>query len=260
MSNSTRLITSLISAGSDISGAAVGGALGFLAGGPAGAAGAGAVGVVFSRVLQDVVTRILSCRETERVGATAAVAISSIKERLEHGDKLRDDDFFDTKGSQRSSADELFEGILLTAKNTHEEKKTKHLGYIFSNIAFDKTCLPNEANYLIHVSESLTYAQFILLKIFSDTASHGLRTTNYSAGEQVHYQTLSLLHSIRELSDRSLIIMQGLTPSNSFLILDINTICPDQLRLSIGGKRLNTLLELSKIPPVDIDDVKQWLR
>jgi hypothetical protein len=44
MSDNKDKVESLISAGSDIAGAAVGGALGFIAGGPTAAAGAGMVG------------------------------------------------------------------------------------------------------------------------------------------------------------------------------------------------------------------------
>lgn len=261
MTEDNKKIESLISAGADIAGAAVGSALGFIAGGPATAAGAGVVGVGVTRVLRDVAVRFLSGRETKRVGATAAVAISSIKERLDHGEKLRDDEFFDAKGGQRSSADEIFEGTLLAARNTHEEKKAQYLGNLFANVAFDATCLPNEANYQIHVAESLTYAQFVLLQLFSEgDNSKNLRTTAYGAGAQVHYATISLLHSIHELCDRNLVVMQKAQEANHTIVLGINLICPADLKLTVGGRRLHTLLGLSAIPQQEIDDIAQGLR
>lgn len=261
MSTDNKNIESLISAGTDIAGAAVGGALGFIADGVGTAAGASVVGVGVTRVLGDVARRFLSGRETTRVGATAAIAITSIKERLEKGEKLRDDGFFTTKGKKQSSADEIFEGVLLVAKNTHEEKKTQYLGHLFENVSFDATCLPNEANYLIHVAESLTYAQFILLHLFSENGNpQCLRTTDYGAGAQIHYATISLLHSVHELCDLNLVIMQKSQEPHHTIVMGINIICPADLKLAVGGHRLHTLLGLSAISKQDLDELSQWLR
>lgn len=175
MRDDDKKVKSLISAGTDIAGAAVGGALGFIASGPATAVGAGVVGIGVTRVLRDVASRFLSEREFTRVGASAAIAVSLINERLGRGEEIRGDGFFDPKGQPRSSAEEIFEGALLASKNTHEEKKAQYLGRLFANVVFDATCLVNEANYHIHVAEALTYSQFVLLRLFaSASGSHGL--------------------------------------------------------------------------------------
>ena len=122
--------------GSDIAGAATGSAIGFLTGGPGGAAIGGATGVIISKSLSDITDRLLSNREKMRVGATATFALTKIKSRLDSGDKLRNDGFFEEKEGGRPDAEEIFEGVLLKAKNEHEEKKAKILGNIFANIAF----------------------------------------------------------------------------------------------------------------------------
>lgn len=61
-----------IGAGADIAGASIGGALGFLAAGPAGAVVGGAAGAVASSLLKhvgdEVSERVLSPRERVRVG------------------------------------------------------------------------------------------------------------------------------------------------------------------------------------------------
>lgn len=261
MDNDNKKIENLVSAGADIAGAAVGGALGFIAGGPVGAAGAGAMGVGVTRVLRDVATRILSIRETTRVGATAAIAISSIKERLEHGEQLRNDDFFEPNNGKPSSADEVFEGTLLAARSSHEEKKAQYLGHLFANVAFDANCLPSEANYQLHVAESLTYAQFVLLQLFSQSGNwQNLRTTAYGAGAQVHYATISLLQSIHELCDLNLVVMQKPQETNHTIVLGINLICPSELKLAAGGLRLHSLLGLSAMPEEEVESIAQWLR
>ncbi|MCC6579709.1 MAG: hypothetical protein IT440_04655 [Phycisphaeraceae bacterium] len=262
MGENNNKMESLISAGSDIAGAAVGGALGFIAGGPAVAAGAGVVGVGVTRVLRDVATRFLSSRETARVGATASIAISSIQERLKNGEKLRSDNFFETRCRQPSSAEEIFEGTLLAAKNTHEEKKALYLGYLFSNVAFDITCTKAEANHLIHVADSLTYTQFILLHLFSASSSaQNLRGTAYGADAQVCYATISTLQSIHELCNLNLLIMQGPNESHHTIVMGgINIICPQHLKLAISGNRLHKLLGLSAIPQEEMEVITRSLR
>jgi hypothetical protein len=262
MSEDNKKFKSLISAGSELAGAAVGGALGFIAGGPLAAAAAGIGGVVVIRVLGDVANRMLSERETARVGATAAFAINSVKERLENGEKLRNDGFFEAKENKdRSSADEIFEGALLAAKNTHEEKKAQYLGYLFANVSFDLTCTKYEANYLIHVAESLTYAQYVLLHLFSDnTYLQGLKPTTYGAGAPVHYATISLLHSIHELTDLNLVLIQKQDEAHYEFVMGIDIICPTDLKLAVGGRRLHSVLGLSKIPTVDLEELSQWLK
>lgn len=88
---------SLISAGAEISGAAVGGALGFLAAGPSGAATFGAVGAICGQIIEhvgsEIYSRYLGPREKVRVGGALAIAANEIQERLKKGDKLRSDGF-----------------------------------------------------------------------------------------------------------------------------------------------------------------------
>jgi hypothetical protein len=254
-------IESLILAGADIAGAAVGGALGFIAAGPAGAAGAGVVGVGITRVLRDITSRFLSDRETARMGAAAATAISVIQGRLNGGQKIRNDGFFDLDGQKQSPAEDVFEGVLLASKNTNEAKKAKYLGQLFANVAFDETCLINEANHHIHIAESLTYTQFVLLRLFSERGNEfELRTSSYGAGAQLHYAAISLLLAIHELCDLNLVVMQKEGASHSTIVLGINMICPADLKLAVGGQRLHDLLGLQSMPKEDINEVARWLR
>ena len=93
--------------GIDIAGTATGGALGFITGGPGGAALGGASGIVITKGLKEFVNRVLSTREQTRVSATAAFAIETIKSRLDYGGKLREDGFFEEKQGGKSDADEI---------------------------------------------------------------------------------------------------------------------------------------------------------
>jgi hypothetical protein len=253
---------SIIQAGSEIAGAAVGGALGFISGGPVAAAGAGAVGVAVTRVLGDVASRYLSKRETIRVGGTAAIAANIISECLNQGQSLRSDGFFESSNTnERSPADEIFEGTLLVAKNSYEEKKVLHLGTLFANIAFDQYCSPEEANFQIKVAESLTYAQFILLRLFAlKDNPFNLRQQDYKPSSQTTYATVNLLHEIHELCSLNLAIMQRPNEPNHTIVMGINIICPSQMQLAVGGKRLHDLLGLLVIQNEDLESVAKCLR
>jgi len=110
-------IRKLINTGAEIAGGAVGGALGFLAGGPVGAAVLGAAGAAAADALrhigEETSKRLLSPREQVRVGGVLAIAAEEIRQRLDQGEALRADGFFDQKASGRSDAEEVAESVLL---------------------------------------------------------------------------------------------------------------------------------------------------
>ncbi|MFH1662875.1 MAG: DUF456 domain-containing protein, partial [Chloroflexota bacterium] len=153
MSSNKDRIKSLISKGNKITGAASGGVSGFLIGGPVGAAIGGIIGVVVTETLSDMANRLLSDSEQTRIGAAATFAISEIESRLKCGQTPRNDGFFEDKKSGRSNADEIFEGVLIKAKNEHEEKKVRILGNMFANIAFSPEFSIGEANHILQVAE-----------------------------------------------------------------------------------------------------------
>jgi hypothetical protein len=121
----------LIAAGSDLAGAAVGGALGTL-GGPLGVAVGAGGGVVVTRALKrvgaEIQQRWLAPRQRLRAGGAFAIAVNEIMERLESGAHVRDDEFFTEGVDDRSSAEELLEGVLLHAAQAYEERNVPYLG------------------------------------------------------------------------------------------------------------------------------------
>jgi hypothetical protein len=240
----------IVSAGSEIAGAAVGGALGFFAGGPVVAAGAGVFGVIVSRsvrkILGDYANRYLSKREEARIGATAAYALVRLRERLERGDNLRDDNFFKLDSSGRSPAHEILEGVLQKARNEHQEKKLKYLGNLFANLAFRKDVSPDAANLLLKTAEDMTYRQFYFLYLV-----HKHREINVQALRRPTHQILELellkreemsLHAI----DLGTIGLLGGTGRWNDKLSDI-------------GRLFFDLLDLSEIPEDDMSAVERLL-
>jgi hypothetical protein len=72
-------------------------------------------------------------RETKRIGATLTFAAAKIKERLDSGQNLRSDGFFDEDASNRAPADEIAEGVVIAAQREHEEKKLKFYGNLLAS-------------------------------------------------------------------------------------------------------------------------------
>lgn len=112
MSKDNEQLIELIETGSEIAGAAVGGAVGFLVAGPVGAAAVGTGGVLITRAFNkigiELKNRFLGKREEIRIGATISLAATKIKNRIDEGKKIREDDFFINKIKDRSDADEVY--------------------------------------------------------------------------------------------------------------------------------------------------------
>jgi hypothetical protein len=153
----------LVQSGSEIAGAAIGGAVGFLAAGPVGAAGAGALGVLIAKSLAQTADKVMSSREKARVGSVAAIAVARIAERVSNGDSPRSD-FFTPGGGLQSDGAQLLEGVLLKARDEYEERKLHHLGRFYGNLAFSNISA-SVASLLIKTFERLTYRQLLLLAL-----------------------------------------------------------------------------------------------
>lgn len=149
----TSKIKKLLETGSEIVGAVSGTAIGLI-GGPTAAQGGGAAGVVVAKGLFEFTARYLSRREKARVGAAAGLTIVSIQQRLESGERLRQDDFFEADEINRSKAEELFEGILLKCKSEYEEKKIIYITRIYENVAFDPAIRPEHANQVLNTAQT----------------------------------------------------------------------------------------------------------
>ncbi|EHN68015.1 hypothetical protein [Aliivibrio fischeri] len=149
-----------IEKGSELAGAATGGALGFLSCGPVGAAIGSGTGVIISmagEVVADYIQRTLSNREIIRSAGAAALSINQIKMKLDNGQELRDDDFFRIRIAYRPKAEELFEAMLLKSKNQYEEHKVNFYANLFSNACFDDSLEPDMISWFMLVLERLTF-------------------------------------------------------------------------------------------------------
>lgn len=213
----------LVSHGAEIAGTAVGGALGFFAAGPLGAAAGSVGGLLLTKgeVAAEFALRDLTHREKLRVGAGLAFAYAKISRYLQENRTPRSDDFFSPDIEGRSASDEILEGVLFKCRNEHEEKKVRLLGNIYANTAFMPEVSPAGANWLLQKAEELTYRQMCIISLIKQKGVRGASwgpkdgdpafEMEYKALENMfvrdsspeamrHYQETGTSHSITGLS------------------------------------------------------------
>lgn len=247
---STKGLRGLISGSAEIAGGAVGGALGFLAGGPLGAAllgaGGSAAAMILKHVGEEASERMLGPREKVRLGAALAISASDIRERIEKGQKPRDDGFFAPKVNGRSDAEEVAEGVLQKAQREVEEKKVQYMGYLLSNVAFASDISPAMAHQIIKAAEQLTYRQLCILKLAVVKQAFGLRATDYRGSGSFSKELYQILYECLDLYHRGFINIGG---EVAFGPTDI---APAKLTVQGMGADVFNLMRLAVIPNEDV--------
>jgi hypothetical protein len=150
--------------GIELASALAGGGVGLI-GGPAGALGGAALGVVLSRGLKAAVTRFVTRREEERMGAAVALIAADAERRSGDSERPRTDGFFDDQGQLRPDAEELLEGVLRHAAQAYEERKVLVLANFYSGLAHDDSVDAPEAHLLLQQIAALTYRQIVALSV-----------------------------------------------------------------------------------------------
>jgi hypothetical protein len=252
----------LISGSGEIAGSAVGGALGFFAGGPVGAAfgaaGGTVVGKLLTKIGSEIHDRFLAPRQQTRVGAVCAVAVDTIKKRLENGESIRDDDFFENEFEARSKADEVFEGVLLKSKDSYQEKKVPYLGKFFANTAFDSKLSAERANLFLNLFERVTYRQLCLLRVIYKPG-HLILRNEEKKNRSVSPEEWGVLQEINELVDSNL-VRQVDAQGNRDLFWGLGAICPARLTLTMLGIDMVEYFDLVQIPLSDQEEASKLIR
>lgn len=164
----------LVKSGASAAGAMLGALAGTAISTAIGVASGGVlIGVLAGSLLEEIIKngmldfaeRHLSSRERCRVDTTLLYTINKIQELSNEGKVPREDWFHLQDETGRSSANEIFEGVLLKAKSEPQEKKLKFLGYFLANVAFNYTISPELANLFLKIADELSYRQFCYLSL-----------------------------------------------------------------------------------------------
>ena len=248
----------LINNSAEIAGAAIGGASGFLAAGPTGAAFGGAGGAVVAIALksigQEIWERHLGTREKVRVGAALAITAEEIRQRLENGESLREDGFFDKRQSGRSDAEEVAESVLLKAQREPEEKKIEFMGHLLASIAFYPQISVHFAHQLVMAAEQLTYRQLCILKLSIVKDNFELRDKDYRNDSVSAPELYEVLYACADLHLKEYITF------GSDVDFGLTNAIPSRMTLQGIGRDLFNLMKLSLIPDEDIIPIATQLK
>lgn len=251
-------ISRLINNGVEIAGGAVGGALGFLAVGPVGAAALGAGGaaaaMALKRLGQEASERLLGPREQVRVGGVLAIAASEIGQRLSDGDKIRTDGFFYPKETDRSDGEEVAESVLLKSQREPEEKKIPYMGHLLSSVAFEPTVSANMAHQLVKAAEQLTYRQLCILKLAVVKQDFALRATDYRGQQSFTKELYQVLYECLDLNHRAFVNFGGEA------IFGPTDVVPGRMTIQALGTDLYNLMKLSTIPNAELAPIIAQLK
>jgi hypothetical protein len=221
-----------------------------------GATAGATVGQLIEQFAQECIHRTCGPRELTRIGATLEWALQDVRRRLEAGETIRADNFFDDSVSDRSAATELLEGISRKAQQEHEERKLSYLGRMFASFLFTEEIDGRVANGLLSLADRLNYQQYHLLCIVIFNQSGATPNQLNLGAEAINklYGDASLYNLTWLLSD---MIRLGiiLRPHGDDDWLGGMNIIPAHLSSAVIGQMLSDCLGLSSI---EKDDPETW--
>jgi len=239
---------------------AVGAAIGLL-GGPPGAVLGGVVGGAFSTAVKklcfEMDNRFMGPREHERVGAVCALGAAEIVERINAGEKLREDGFFDEGEAGRSDAEEVWESLLSKCQREASERKLPYMGHLFAGLAFHESIDLDLAHQIISEAERLSYRQLCIIGVCAVQESFALRSEDYRSQGQPEV-TLSadvsqVLIECFDLCNRAILGTRA-------TVVSVPRIVPNQMKVQGIGVLIHPLMRLDLLPMEDLSAVAERLR
>ena len=239
---------------------AVGAAIGLL-GGPPGAILGSFVGGAFSTAVKKLASemdkRFMGPREQARVGVVCALGAAEIVERINAGDKLRKDGFFEEGEAGRSDAEEVWEGLLSKCQREASERKLPYMGHLFAGLAFHESIGLDLAHQLISEAERLSYRQLCIVRVCAVRESFDLRSEPYvSKGQREVALSSDVYPVLLECFD---LCNRGFLGSPS-AALTVPQIVPSAMRVQGIGVVIHNLMKLGLIPQEDLSAVAERLR
>ncbi|MDE0301012.1 MAG: hypothetical protein OXN17_20450 [Candidatus Poribacteria bacterium] len=218
------------------------------------------VGPVLTGLGQDIWERYLSPSEKQRLGTVLGVMVTEIHRRLENGESLRDDGFFDKKLGDRSDAEEVAESVLLKVRNEPEEKKIPYMGFLGASTAFDPEVGVLMAHQLTKAAEGLTYRQFCILKLCVDKEKYQLRDQHYRDPTISDRSLYPILHECHHLYHSGLIYHKGSLAFGGSQVFVPTDLTPRDMILNGLGVDLYHLMRLCLIPDAEIAPIAEQLK
>ena len=117
----------------------------------------------FRAAAEDLAGGLLPRRERARAGAALAFAVEH-SVLLSRSDRpVRTDGFFAERSGGRVAAREVLEGAVAAARRSAEERRIRHLGYLFAEVAVSPDIDPPLAARALRLGEACSWRQLALL-------------------------------------------------------------------------------------------------
>lgn len=209
---------------------------------------------VFIDAREAWIDRELSEAERVRLNTTWNAFISKLASRLEVGEKIRNDGFFDGQRDEdgRSGAADLLEGVLIKARDCYEQRKAERLGELLSFVVTRPHITPGHAHYLLTLAGRLTYQQLLFLGALAEQRQGTPDWTTTGAMTEREVGTVTVL---LELGREELLVRSDHRPVQTFT--DVN---PSQLRTALNGTILVEAMSLTEAEEEDWLEVTDALR
>lgn len=252
------LIDTAIEVGSTSVGAITGMVAGnVVIGGAVGAAVGSYWGSVLTPIITDLAKRLLSPKELERMKLVQKLAKKKYLEKIDKKCKLRDD-------LSKEQLTQIAEGILLTSRDSYEEKKIPLLANLVATAPFTSTPIENLTQTL-QEAERLSYRQLSLLAI--------IYKNNY--GDEIGLSNLPFIEEKNKhfneyikgtYQDLNLMVVDGIiamvvsNDAGPAMASGVNFIIPSKLKLLYPGDLLVDGLGLSGISNDDLKPLENALK
>jgi hypothetical protein len=143
--------------------------------------------------------------------------------------------------------------VLLAAREEYEERKLEYTGRLLASFLFDDSVSQAQANWLVHLEQSLTYRQLCALTMYSPKRALVSELPDKSyIGALPKPDVISTLAELYALMDLRLVQHSSMVIGRVDDILGppkrFQEISPSRMALTPLGMQVHYLMELGEIP------------
>ena len=207
---------------------------------------------LYEEFIDEIREHVYSKKESKKILVTLYFSLKIIKENLDKNMNIKEENFIIINNENKLLIEEFMDGIVINAKNEHEENKLKYYGYLLGNLIFKENLDRDESNRLIKISRSLSYCQIKLINMYIISQMIQvpiLKREDYTKTGIENYRLLGVLQDTLDMIQKSILNGSGK------LVLDIVQINPSKVKVQGIGTLLYNLMGLSKMPYDEMEDL-----
>ena len=207
---------------------------------------------LYEEFIDEIREHVYSKKESKKILVTLYFSLKIIKENIDKNMNIKEENFIIINNENKLLIEEFMDGIVINAKNEHEENKLKYYGYLLGNLIFKENLDRDESNRLIKISRSLSYCQIKLINMYIISQMIQvpiLKREDYTKTGIENYRLLGVLQDTLDMIQKSILNGSGK------LVLDIVQIIPSKVKVQGIGTLLYNLMGLSKMPYDEMEDL-----